>query len=1327
MLFEEDFENGAGVQTLPSYVSGQGVSYTASSYWLSTANCNGFITSFNNAPRPANYCFDAGQYTSTQQKAYALGIPSGDPANNRAVSTNSNGNGSQQPGVTALTPNQIEFATQGQLNLPAANRFVTFSVDASSSACALRPNGTPYAHPLLRFYLRTDAGTEIPVSTSAIDPCVDEGVTGNQQVTAPGGNPANANDTVHYGTFAANSSLLLPGTSLGIVMRNEQGEDEGNDGAFDNIRVLDATPQLDKDFLQDSVPVNGVSTLQFTVTNTAELAAKNGWQFTDTLPAGLVVADAPNIGGTCTASTTATAGGDSIAITGGSLATGEVSCTVTVDVTSTTPTGAQPSPVTYENCASNISAVVGLNLPDCATVEFFSGPQLSITKTSSAGSSSAVGDVIDYEVTVTNTGTGDFTATNSASMTDDLSAVLDDATSNNDAAVVFSGSSSSAAPVIAGNSLSWSGPLTVGESATITYSVTLTNAGDGSVVNNACVLNEDVEPGTQRCASTTTELPKLTIAKAANTTELTANGGAVDYTITVTNEGPGDTTIANPAVFTDDLSAVLDDGTLDETTIAASTGTATLTGSTLDWSGVLAAGASATVTYTVTYDDATGDQQLTNVVCLPADLAQNPDDLCREVQVPGSGLTQSKSVDPASGTAVVPGQSVTYTLSFSNTGQAPAAVDTNDDLSDVLDDATITAAPEAGVGNLNAGPIGADGTFPITGSVPVGATYTIVYTVQVSPFAEQGNNRLGNVLADPTGACVPDGCTTENPVPHLTLVKDVTTGAVDVGGVVTYSVTITNDGEVEYTTGNPAAFSDDLAGVLDDATYNDDVDASTGAASVTGTDLAWSGALAVGDSATVTYSVTITGAGDKVLANVACTPANGTDPGVCDDTTTNVPFVVPTKSSDPVSGEAVQAGQVVTYTLSWTNQGTAAGVVDSTDDLSRILDDATVTSEPVTSAPDVTATRTGAALTVTGPIAAGTTVTVTYQVTVSADGNRGDNRLANQLIPDNPAVTPPPEVVHPIGELEDGKSVDPASGTTVRPGQVLTYTLTFTNTGQADVTVDRDDVLTNVLDDADITTAPTASDPALTVSGITDGRFTVDGVLTPGQTETVTYQATVKADGARGDDLLGNFLVDGEAEPPTECVPVDGETPDCTINPVSNVTVVKSSNPASGTNVQSGQQVTYTLTFTNVSRNTNAADAAVDFTDHMENVLDDATLTGAPVSSVVGLSATVTPNMIRIVGELASGQTATITYVVTVKAYNQQGDHVLGNVVSQTGVAPICVPGSALCTTHNVPPAPPGLAVTGGQVASGVITLALVMLGLGGALVLIRRRRSTIE
>ena len=47
-------------------------------------------------------------------------------------------------------------------------------------------------------------------------------------------------------------------------MRNGNGSATGNDGGFDNVRVLDATPQLDKSFSPARQIVGQPTTLTFT-------------------------------------------------------------------------------------------------------------------------------------------------------------------------------------------------------------------------------------------------------------------------------------------------------------------------------------------------------------------------------------------------------------------------------------------------------------------------------------------------------------------------------------------------------------------------------------------------------------------------------------------------------------------------------------------------------------------------------------------------------------------------------------------------------------------------------------------------------------------------------------------------------------------------------------------------------------------------------------------------------------------------------------------------------------------------------------------------------
>jgi uncharacterized repeat protein (TIGR01451 family) len=1054
VLYLEDFEN-AGNNTnvaLTDYVGDAGTTYTGSTFWTTRAFCNGFVIDRGSPRNPAD-CSNGNSpnapafYDTLTALPRALGLAAG--LSSAAADVNGAAS-SYTAGSTA--DNEIQFATVNPIALPAANRFVTFSVDAGAQNCFA-------THPKLRFYLKNAAGTEVPVSNTAIDPCTDSRARVIASETASG-----APSSVSAGTFAADSSTLVSGNSLGIVLRNENGSGGGNDGAYDNIRVLDVTPQLDKSFSPARVPTGGTSTLTLTVTNTSELAAKSGWAFTDNLPAGLVVADPNGVGGTCDATTTAAPGSSDIEITDGQLAAGQESCTITVDVTSATPTGADPSPKTYQNCAANITDVVGMNLPACASVEFFSTPELTIDKTSDATTATRVGDTVTYTVKATNTGDGDYTAANPASVLDDLTEVLDDATYNNDAAA-----DRGVAPAYQSPRVKWSGALAVGQSVTITYSVTLKSGGDGTVTNaafqSACdardascnptppaTCTNNVDPATGlACDSTSFDLPKLTIDKSADRTTLPRDGEVIHYTVVATNTGPGDYTAAAPAYVVDDLTDVIDDGTLDQASITTSRGTAaSYTAPRITWSGALAAGESVTIEYDVTYDQDKGDQRLVNVAFGPT--PPGPDDPppatptcdpavdnvdattgepCDRVSVPGSNLDVTKSVDPATGSTVTAGQTLTYTLTFDNDGQAAADVGYTDYLTEVLDDADVTGQPTSSSTSLVASAV-TGGSFTVRGSLAANTTETVTYTVKVKADGDRGDDRLDNFLAE-----------SDDPPP--------------------------------------------------------------------GPD-------------------TVCATGDR-----SCT-------------TNPVSQIEDSKSVDPTSTTDVQPGQVLTYTLTFKNVGQGSGAVDRVDDVTHVVDDATIVKDPAASDPSLKVSSiSGNRFAVTGTVDAGRTVTVTYQVRVKAAGDLGDKQLGNFLL--DPKDPPPggPEdckpgnqdcTSNPVGDIVAEKSVEPGNFRTVDAGDELTYTLTFTNTGKGKAPVAYTDDLTGVLDDADLVSGPTASDPALTVRRSGDA-LDVTGTLAAGQKATVTYSVRVREYADQGDHRVLNFLVVTGQEPPTSCTKGD--------------------------------------------------------------------------------------------------------------------------------------------------------------------------------------------
>ncbi|MFS0712948.1 DUF11 domain-containing protein [Microbacterium sp. 2P01SA-2] len=998
---------------------------------------------------------------------------------------------------------------------------------------------------------------------------------------------------------------------------------------------------------------------EVTVTNNGA-GVSSGWTVTDNLPAGL---SNPSVTGDVSSSVS----GDTITVSGPRLAVGE-SDTFTIEA---------DTDVNPPACVVNTASVSGNEAdPNSANNEDSAEScalALSVEKTSDATADSRPGDVVTYTVTATNTGAGAYTADNPAVVFDDLSGVLDDAAYNDDATASREGTLGYQSPLI-----SWSGALGVGESVEISYSATLRGGGDGEVRNVTWVPNDPgvttpptCDPATggvddatgQPCAVEDFDLPRLTIDKSVDTSELPAIGDQATYTIVVRNAGPGAYTLAAPATASDDLSEVLDDATFDDASLNASTGTATRDGNTLTWSGALAAGEEATITYSVTYTGQ-GDQVLRNVACVPQDATAPGAQRCDRVQVPGALLTQWKTAE-ASADPVVAGSTITYTLFFDNDGQAPASVDAIDDLTYVLDDAAVTTEPTGSAGLT----VARDGArISITGSVPAGQTSTVTYTVTVRPDGERGDSVASNFLLDPgetppaNGECVPaddeaPNCTT-TPITGVTYTKSVeaSESPVRTGTELTYTIVVTNTGATTV----DVLRDDDLSDVLDDATLTGAPESDTPSVTVDGPDggiLAIRGTLAAGATAEVTYTAVVNAVGDRgnnVAANFLVPP--GTPPaGPCDPATeectlTPIQGYTVEKSSDT---ETATPGTVVTYTVTVTNVGavdyTDADPASFEDDLSGVLDDATYNGD-VSEGGAVD----GDTLTWAGPLPAGGSTTVTYSVTVNSPST-GDSVLRNVVVPTGPTgecATGECGTTTPVSSFTVAKTADTA---TVMAGGVVTYTVTVTNTGQVDYTdaapASFEDDLTGVLDDA------TYNGDVSSGGSVADDRLTWSGPLAVGETATVTYSVTVN-DPLSGDKNLVNAVVPsapgGSCDPDAECT---------TQTPVASYTVAKA---ADSETVRPGGVVTYTVTVTNTGEVAYTDEAPAAFEDDLAGVLDDAVY-----NDDASNGATVSGSTLTWSGALAVGQTITVTYSVTVDD-PVTGDFVLRNAVTPEGPGGSC-------------------------------------------------------
>ncbi|WP_146616386.1 Ig-like domain-containing protein [Kitasatospora sp. SolWspMP-SS2h] len=1246
VVYDEDFENGMAGKApirLPDYTGASGMTYTASPSWL--AFCNGWVMDYDERGPTPPECKTDLFWDTLADVATAIGEYSGDaaPRKNHSVTAWT------EDGT--YTPTDIQLQTDKDIPVAGANHYLTASV-SSGAVCY---DGA-YADPQQNFFLTT-GGTEIALNTVPLNPCTDPGA---KEYTYP-----DAKAPIDVVQATANRPYLFTGSQFGVILRNSANTGQGNDAAFDNMRVLDVTPQIDKSFSPSPAPVGGTSTLTFTITNTSDLLEKDGWSFTDNLPAGLSVAGTPNTATTCTnGKVTADAGNIAVKLSG-DLTAGQTSCTLSVDVTSATAG-------TYQNCAANTADLVGLLPPPCATVEF-AVPQYRITKTASPASGSTVhpGDKVTYTVQVDNTGRVPVDAT----AADDLTRVLDDATYDGDAKA-STGAVSYTAP-----KLNWSGTLDAGKSATITYSVTVNNpdAGDGKL-DNAVTGNgsSNCTTGLEAGCTTHEDVSGLKVTKTADTA--TAKPGQkVTYTVTVTNlVGAPRTGVS----VSDDLSKVLDDAAYDNDA-KASAGTVSYAAPTLTWNGDLAPSQSVTITYSVTVNQPdTGDHQLANAVVGPADsncASGSTDPACSAV-VPVAELKIAKSSDAKN--PVKPGDKITYTVVLSNPGTAPyPGASITDDLSKDLDDATYDNDAKASAGTVSyAAPV-----LSWNGDVPAGGSVTITYSVTVDKPAKGDKQVTNAVVGPPDSNCGPGStdpaCSTAGNIAQLTIAKTSDAkNPVKAGDTVTYTVTVQNTGTAPY----PAAqLTDDLTRDLDDATYNGDAKATSGTVTYAAPVLSWNGDVAAGQTVTITYSVKVNNpdTGDYELANTVVGPADSTcPPGGREPrcgTRDRIAALQVAKTSDS-RRSPVRPGAKVTYTVTVTNPGKAAyPAAQLTDDLSRDLDDAAYNGDA--KATSGTVSYTAPVLSWNGDVAPGQSVTITYSVRVDKP-DTGDKQLANTVVgPDGsncPAASTDPacSTSDDIADLTITKSSD--AKTPVKPGDTVTYTVAVTNDGTADYpNAFATDNLSGTLDDAAYNGDATAT------SGTVAYREPVlawTGTVPAGQSVTITYSVTVNNPDT-GDHHLANTVVGPNS---STCPPLRS-TPECaTDNGVAELKITKTSDAKDP--VQDGDQVGYTVTVTNTGT---AAYPAAALSDDLTGDLDDAAYNG-DAKATSGTVSYAAPALAWS-GDVAAGQTVTITYSVTVNNLDT-GDRELANTVTGPD-ASNCPAGSTdpACTTrHKTVPRP---------------------------------------
>jgi uncharacterized repeat protein (TIGR01451 family) len=327
--------------------------------------------------------------------------------------------------------------------------------------------------------------------------------------------------------------------------------------------------------------------------------------------------------------------------------------------------------------------------------------------------------------------------------------------------------------------------LAVGNTATLSFTVTAPNFA-GNLVNNAStssarVANRAADPNPADNAATATVqvLSPATVTATKSVAGSFVEGGAITYTVVLSNSGAFDQQNNTGPELTDVLPSQL---TLVSASATAGTATANVGTNTVTWDGVVPAGGSVTVTINATVKAGTALQTVTNQAGVNYDAnGDGTNEAAATSDNPATGTagdaTSFVVISPASvGThtktvagSFQEGGMVTYTVTISNPSATTQLDNPGDEFTDVLPVSltlvSATASSGTAVANVPTRTVHWNGSIPAAGSVTITITAIVNTGTAGSTISNQGTvffdadgngTNESSVLTDNPATTAPD-------------------------------------------------------------------------------------------------------------------------------------------------------------------------------------------------------------------------------------------------------------------------------------------------------------------------------------------------------------------------------------------------------------------------------------------------------------------------------------------------------------------------------------------------------------------------------------------